>query len=116
MVSRSRERVQVARNIRFGRFNNMDGSNWIGITLVVISVFIKLVCFHCQVPASGMLILTDEEKRTFIAEGYPVPTRWPLSKQDEKNLKKVQRKIKNKVDTVKLQGASWICFMHDCII
>jgi len=47
-----------------------------------------------------MLILTDEEKRTLIAEGYPVPTRWPLTKQDEKHLKKVQRKIKNKVDIV----------------
>jgi len=53
-----------------------------------------------QVPGSGMLILTDEEKRTLITEGYPVPTRWPLSKQDEKNLKKVQRKIKNKVGVV----------------
>jgi len=50
-----------------------------------------------------MLILTDEEKRTLIAEGYPVPTRWPLSKQDEKNLKKVQRKIKNKVYSYILQ-------------
>jgi len=59
----------------------------------------KLVDVCCKVAPSGMLILTDEEKRTFIAEGYPVPTRWPLSKQDEKNLKKVQRKIKNKVDT-----------------
>jgi len=56
-----------------------------------------------------MLILTDEEKRTLVAEGYPVPTRWPLSKQDEKNLKKVQRKIKNKVYIDKLQGylCSW---------
>ena len=61
-------------------------------------LFIKVVCLYRQIPASGMLILTDEEKRTFIAEGYPVPTRWPLSKQDEKNLKKVQRKIKNKVN------------------
>jgi len=69
--------------------------SWIGI---MCGVFIKLVCSYWQVPASGMLIITDEEKKTFIAEGYPVPTKWPLSKQDEKNLKKVQRKIKNKVE------------------
>jgi len=49
-----------------------------------------------------MLILTDEEKRTLLTEGYPVPTRWPLSKQDEKNLKKVQRKIKNKVTLISM--------------
>jgi cyclic AMP-responsive element-binding protein 3 len=48
-------------------------------------------------PSSGVLMLTEEEKRTLIAEGYPVPTRLPLTKQEEKNLKKVQRKIKNKV-------------------
>lgn len=46
---------------------------------------------------SSMLVLTDEEKRTLIAEGYPIPTRLPLSKQDERNLKKVRRKIKNKI-------------------
>lgn len=44
-----------------------------------------------------MLTLTEEEKRTLIAEGYPVPTKLPLTKQEEKSLKKVRRKIKNKV-------------------
>lgn len=44
-----------------------------------------------------MLALTEEEKRTLIAEGYPVPVKLPLSKQEEKSLKKVRRKIKNKV-------------------
>ncbi|CAI2735612.1 unnamed protein product [Schistosoma spindalis] len=44
-----------------------------------------------------MLVLTEEEKRTLIAEGYSIPTRLPLSKQDERNLKKVRRKIKNKI-------------------
>jgi len=68
------------------------------------------VCNMFQVPASGMLILTDEEKRTLIAEGYSVPTRWPLTKQDEKNLKKVQRKIKNKV--VK----HTMCYIHYTVV
>ncbi|CAH8589356.1 unnamed protein product [Schistosoma turkestanicum] len=44
-----------------------------------------------------MLVLTEEEKRTLIAEGYSIPTRLPLSKQDERNLKKIRRKIKNKI-------------------
>ncbi|XP_067951140.1 cyclic AMP-responsive element-binding protein 3-like protein 1 [Watersipora subatra] len=49
------------------------------------------------IPTSGVLRLTDEEKRTFITEGYPLPTKLPLSKVEEKNLKKVRRKIKNKI-------------------
>ncbi|XP_054009296.1 cyclic AMP response element-binding protein A-like [Hylaeus anthracinus] len=52
----------------------------------------------CQPKGStGNLTLTEEEKRTLIAEGYPVPTKLPLTKQEEKSLKKVRRKIKNKI-------------------
>ena len=42
-------------------------------------------------------MLTEEERRTLVAEGYPVPTKLPLSKAEEKALKKIRRKIKNKV-------------------
>lgn len=43
------------------------------------------------------MMLTEEERRTLVAEGYPVPTKLPLTKAEEKALKKIRRKIKNKV-------------------
>ena len=47
---------------------------------------------------SGILYLTDEEKKTLMSEGYPIPTKLPLTKAEEKSLKKIRRKIKNKVE------------------
>lgn len=54
------------------------------------------VCVQ-KLQGSGPLILTEEERRTLVAEGYPVPTKLPLTKAEEKALKKIRRKIKNKV-------------------
>ena len=75
-----------------------------------------------------MLLLTEEEKRTLVAEGYPIPGKLPLSKHEEKNLKKVRRKIKNKVSRRLLlvvysvcvcvrSGIYWACsFLHGIAI
>jgi len=41
--------------------------------------------------------LSEEEKRTLLIEGLPIPARLPLNKMEERALKKVRRKIKNKI-------------------
>ncbi|CAD6195605.1 unnamed protein product [Caenorhabditis auriculariae] len=47
--------------------------------------------------SQGSVQLSAEERRTLIQEGYPIPTRLPLSKNEEEALKIVRRKIKNKL-------------------
>uniref|UniRef100_A0A8R1IBG1 BZIP domain-containing protein n=1 Tax=Caenorhabditis japonica TaxID=281687 RepID=A0A8R1IBG1_CAEJA len=47
--------------------------------------------------ANGELVLSSEERRTLVQEGYPIPQKYPLSKSEEEALKIVRRKIKNKL-------------------
>ncbi|CAJ0587145.1 unnamed protein product, partial [Mesorhabditis spiculigera] len=50
-----------------------------------------------DVRSHGCVQLSAEEKRTLVQEGYPIPTKFPLTKTEEEALKIVRRKIKNKL-------------------
>jgi hypothetical protein len=45
----------------------------------------------------GTVQLSAEERRTLLQEGYRLPTKLPLSREEEEALKLVRRKIKNKL-------------------
>lgn len=50
-----------------------------------------------NITANGDLVLSAEERRTLVQEGYSIPQKYPLTKSEEESLKIVRRKIKNKL-------------------
>jgi cyclic AMP-responsive element-binding protein 3 len=57
----------------------------------------KLLLFQNTRGNNGVLVLSSEEKRTLVQEGYELPTTLPLTREQEEALKLVRRKIKNKL-------------------
>uniref|UniRef100_A0A915LW05 BZIP domain-containing protein n=1 Tax=Meloidogyne javanica TaxID=6303 RepID=A0A915LW05_MELJA len=57
----------------------------------------RLISSQVNLRGNGTIQLSMEEKKTLVQEGFPVPTKLPLMREEEEALKIVRRKIKNKL-------------------
>jgi len=61
------------------------------------NMYSKMLTNFDDLPKTGPFVLTNEEIKLIKQEGYHVPTKLPLNKTEERMLKKIRRKIKNKI-------------------
>ncbi|KAI6196770.1 BZIP domain-containing protein [Aphelenchoides besseyi] len=81
------------------RFGHQTSTYYRSGTQLSITLFC-LIFVKDNTRHSGTLMLSAEEKRTLMQEGYELPTALPLSREQEEALKLVRRKIKNKLSAM----------------